>query len=123
MMLVAEEAQNGAPSRDWPHRPRYSGPSPRRGRKFGLGLTIISQRAAKIDKNVLFAVQHPDDPQSHKPKNDLKAILSSVEGLSEGMEDDIQRLPIGVALISRGDLNAPIRGGQAPGVEAWRGER
>jgi hypothetical protein len=40
--------------------------------------------------------------------NDLKAITNSLEGLSEGMEDEIQRLPIGVALIIGANIQMPL---------------
>jgi len=40
--------------------------------------------------------------------NDLKAITASVEGLTAGMADEIQRLPIGVALCIGGNIQMPL---------------
>jgi hypothetical protein len=40
--------------------------------------------------------------------NDLKAIIQSVEGLTSQTYDEIQRLPIGVALISGASIQIPI---------------
>jgi hypothetical protein len=40
--------------------------------------------------------------------NDLKAIVQSVEGLTTQTTDEIQRLPIGVALISGAGLQLPV---------------
>lgn len=39
---------------------------------------------------------------------DLKVIASSVEGLTTGMTDEIQRLPVGVALVTTGDTPVPL---------------
>jgi DNA helicase HerA-like ATPase len=72
-----------------------------------LGLTIISQRAAKIDKNVLSQCNTQMILKVTNP-NDLKAIVSSVEGLQAGMDQEIQRLPIGVALIMGGNIQMPL---------------
>jgi DNA helicase HerA-like ATPase len=77
------------------------------GRKFGLGLTIISQRAAKIDKNVLSQCNTQMILKVTNP-NDIKAIVSSLEGMSEGMDEEIQRLPIGVALVIGGNIQMPL---------------
>jgi hypothetical protein len=107
MMLVAEEAHNWCPQQGLAASSKIFRTIAAEGRKFGLGLTIISQRAAKIDKNVLSQCNTQMILKVTNP-NDLKAILSSVEGLSEGMEDDIQRLPIGVALIVGGNIQMPL---------------
>jgi DNA helicase HerA-like ATPase len=40
--------------------------------------------------------------------NDLKAITNSLEGIAEGMDEEIQRLPIGVALIVGANIQNPL---------------
>jgi DNA helicase HerA-like ATPase len=77
------------------------------GRKFGLGLCVVTQRPAKIDKNVLSQCATQIILKLTSP-NDLKVIAQSIEGFTEGMEDDIQGLPIGVALITGSSLSRPM---------------
>jgi len=76
------------------------------GRKFGLGLCIVSQRPAKVDKNVLSQCSTQIILKVTNP-NDLKAISSSVEGLAGKVEDEIQNLPIGTALLA-GVVDMPL---------------
>lgn len=77
------------------------------GRKFGIGLCIISQRVAKVSKNVL---SQCGTHIIHKLTSaaDLDAVAGSLEGWTREMNDSVQRLPIGVALISADSLPQPI---------------
>ncbi len=68
------------------------------GRKFGLGLCIISQRPARVDKNVLSQCNTQVIMKVTNP-NDLKAISDSAEGITAGMREEIRDLPIGNALV------------------------
>ncbi len=77
------------------------------GRKFGFGLLVVSQRPAKIDKNVLSQCGTQIILKVTNP-NDLKAIGNSVEGLTTTSLDEIQRLPIGVALAASPELPIPL---------------
>lgn len=77
------------------------------GRKFGMGLCVVSQRPAKIDKNIISQCNTNIILKVTNP-NDLKAIIQSVEGLTSQTYDEIQRLPIGVALISGASIQIPI---------------
>ncbi|HWG91765.1 MAG TPA: ATP-binding protein, partial [Candidatus Thermoplasmatota archaeon] len=108
-MLVVEEAHNFCPERSVAGA-AMSGDSIRtvasEGRKFGMGLTIISQRPAKIDKNVLSQCNTQIILKVTNP-NDLKAISASVEGLTADIEDEIQRIPVGVAIVSHPTLAVP----------------
>ena len=70
-------------------------------------MTIISQRAAKIDKNVLSQCNTQIILKITNP-NDLKAIVGSVEGLTASMADEIQRLPIGVAMCVGSGIQMPL---------------
>ena len=77
------------------------------GRKFGMGLCIVSQRPAKVDKNIISQCNTNVILKVTNP-NDLKAIIQSVEGLTSQTYREIQRLPIGVALISGAGLQMPV---------------
>jgi hypothetical protein len=77
------------------------------GRKFGMGLCIVSQRPAKVDKNIISQCNTNIILKVTNP-NDLKTIVQSVEGLTSQTFREIQRLPIGVALISGASLHIPI---------------
>jgi DNA helicase HerA-like ATPase len=107
MMLVCEEAHNWCPQQGLSASSKILRTIAAEGRKFGLGLTIISQRAAKIDKNVLSQCNTQMILKVTNP-NDLKAITNSLEGIAEGMDEEIQRLPIGVALIVGGNIQNPL---------------
>lgn len=108
-LLVVEEAHNFCPERGIGSA--MSGPILRtiaaEGRKFGLGLFIISQRPAKIDKNVLSQCNTQVVLKVTNP-NDLKAIIASVEGITSRAADEIQRLNIGTALVAGGGVTQPV---------------
>jgi len=72
-----------------------------------MGLCIVSQRPAKVDKNIISQCNTNLILKVTNP-NDLKAIIQSVEGLTTQTYREIQRLPIGVALISGADLQMPV---------------
>lgn len=108
-ILVVEEAHNFCPERGVGNA--VSGPILRtvasEGRKFGLGLVIVSQRPAKIDKNVLSQCNTQFVLKVTNP-NDLKALVSSVESITSDTADEVQRLPVGVALVAGGGLTQPV---------------
>jgi DNA helicase HerA-like ATPase len=107
MMLVVEEAHNFCPQQGQVACSKIFRTIASEGRKFGLGLTIITQRAAKVDKNVLSQCNTQVILKVTNP-NDLKAISASIEGLTPGMEEEIQRLPIGSAIITGGGVSMPL---------------
>lgn len=108
-MLVCEEAHNFCPEKGMATTP--SGEVMRtiasEGRKFGMGLMVVSQRPAKVDKNVLSQCNTQLILKVTNP-NDLKALASSVEGLTGESEDEIQRLPVGVAFVSHPRISIPV---------------
>ncbi len=69
------------------------------GRKFGLGLCVVSQRPARVDKSVLSQCNTQIILKITNP-NDLKAISSSIEGITSETESELQNLPIGSALVT-----------------------
>jgi|GEM_PF-391932 len=68
------------------------------GRKFGLGIGVISQRPARIDKNVLSQCNTQFILRVTNP-NDLKAISKSFEGITSEVESMIKSLPPGVSFV------------------------
>ncbi len=107
LMLVAEEAHNFCPQQGKAATSDIFRTIASEGRKFGLGLMIITQRAAKVDKNVLSQCNTQIILKVTNP-NDLKTIMASVEGLTAGMADEIQMLPVGVALVTGGNISMPL---------------
>ena len=107
MMLIIEEAHNYCPQQGTAISSRALATIASEGRKFGLGLMVISQRPAKIDKNVLSQCGTQIILKVTNP-NDVKAIASSVEGLTNGMTEDIQTMPIGIAMVVGAGIEAPL---------------
>ncbi|MBN2101515.1 MAG: ATP-binding protein [Candidatus Aenigmarchaeota archaeon] len=98
--LVVEEAHNFCPERGFGEVPssRVLRTIAAEGRKFGMGLCIISQRPAKVDKNVLSQCNTQIILKVTNP-NDLKAIIDSVEGVGGTTKEQIKELPIGQAMV------------------------
>ncbi len=107
LFLVIEEAHNFAPQQGQATCSRILKNIASEGRKFGLGLCVVTQRAARIDKSVLSQCNTQLILQVTNPL-DLKAISSSIEGLTDGMTEMIQGLPVGVALITGGGYHTPL---------------
>src|SRR2546428_621836 len=107
MMLVVEESHNFCPQVGQAASSKVFRTLASEGRKFGLGLVVITQRAAKVDKNVLSQCNTQIILKVTNP-NDLKAIIASVEGLTTAMAEEISRLPIGVAIMTGGGLQMPL---------------
>jgi hypothetical protein len=109
VLIVIEEAHRYAPERG--QGKSFAGDIIRtiasEGRKFGMGLAILSQRAARVDKNVLSQCNTHIILKTTNP-NDLKAIVASVEGLDAKAADEIQMLPVGIAIVAGLPLAAPI---------------
>lgn len=108
-MLVIEEAHNYAPEKGFS---KTSSSDILRtiaseGRKFGLGLMVISQRPARIDKNILSQCGTQIIMKVTNP-NDLKAISKGLEGVNAYVEDELMRLPPGVAMLVSTDIERPI---------------
>jgi DNA helicase HerA-like ATPase len=108
-LFIVEEAHNYCPEHGIGHAVSSSmlRTVASEGRKFGMGLCVVSQRPAKIDKNIISQCNTNIILKVTNP-NDLKAIIQSVEGLTSQTYDEIQRLPIGVALISGASIQIPI---------------
>ncbi len=108
-LLVVEEAHNYCPERGFGNSVSSNilRTVASEGRKFGMGLCVVSQRPAKVDKNIISQCNTNIILKVTNP-NDLKAIIQSVEGLTSQTYNEIQRLPIGVALVSGASIQIPI---------------
>jgi uncharacterized protein len=107
LFLVIEEAHNFAPQQGTASCSRVLKNIASEGRKFGLGLCVVTQRAARIDKSVLSQCNTQLILQVTNPL-DLKAIAQSIEGLTPGMTEMIQGLPVGTALVTGGGYQTPL---------------
>ena len=107
-LFVVEEAQNFCPERGFGEAvsSRILRTIASEGRKFGMGLTIVSQRAARVDKNVLSQCNTQVFLRVNNP-NDLKAIVDSMEGVTHGILSQIKTLPIGTAVVT-GLIDQPL---------------
>jgi hypothetical protein len=127
-IMVIEEAHNFTPEKGFGQA--VSNPIMRKiaseGRKFGLGIGVISQRPARIDKNVLSQANTQFILRVTNP-NDLKAISKSFEGVTSEVEDMIKSLPPGVAFLLGNDypvmtdvrLRKSMHGGETQTADSY----
>lgn len=106
--LVLEEAHNYCPERSFGEvaSSKILRTIASEGRKFGLGLCVVSQRPARVDKSVLSQCTTQLILKVTNP-NDVKAVSNSVEGITAESEAEIQNLPIGTALVT-GVVDMPL---------------
>jgi hypothetical protein len=100
LFLIVEEAHNFCPERNFGESPSsyILRNIASEGRKFGLGLGVVTQRPARIDKNILSQCNTQIIHKVTNP-NDIKAISSSAENLNVNVINDIPNIAIGTALI------------------------
>ena len=108
-MVVVEEAHNYIPERGTGNAASTNivRTIAAEGRKFGLGLMIISQRPARVDKNVISQCNTQIIMRVTNP-NDLKALSKGLEGMTSELEEEIKRLPAGVAMLVSNEIERPI---------------
>ncbi|MFH1972576.1 MAG: ATP-binding protein [archaeon] len=106
--LVVEEAHNFIPERSFGEAKSSAilRQIAAEGRKFGLGLCVISQRPSRVDKSVLSQASTQIILKVTNP-NDVRAVANSVEGITKDTVNEIQNLPIGTALVT-GVVDNPI---------------
>lgn len=99
--LVVEEAHNYAPERSFGEKQcsDVMRTVASEGRKFGLGLCVVSQRPARVDKNVLSQCSTQVLMKITNP-NDLRAVSKSVENLTSATENEIKNLAVGTGLVT-----------------------
>jgi DNA helicase HerA-like ATPase len=108
-MLVIEEAHNFCPERGFEKAVSSNilRTIASEGRKFGLGLLVISQRPARVDKNVISQCNTQIILRVTNP-NDIRALSRGLEFMSSDIEEEIKRIPQGVALLSSPSIEMPI---------------
>lgn len=108
-MVVVEEAHNYIPERGTGNAASTNivRTIAAEGRKFGLGLMVISQRPARVDKNVISQCNTQIIMRVTNP-NDLKALSKGLEGMTGELEEEIKRLPAGVAMLVSNEIERPI---------------
>lgn len=108
-MVVVEEAHNYIPERGTGNAASTNiiRTIAAEGRKFGLGLMVISQRPARVDKNVISQCNTQIIMRVTNP-NDLKALSKGLEGMTSELEEEIKRLPPGVAMLVSNEIERPI---------------
>ncbi|MFH1638476.1 MAG: ATP-binding protein [Candidatus Woesearchaeota archaeon] len=106
--LVVEEAQNFCPERSFGEAKSSSilRQIASEGRKFGLGMAIITQRPARVDKNVISQAATQIILKVTNP-NDIRAISNSVEGITPETEKEIKNISIGMAMVT-GIVDLPL---------------
>lgn len=105
---VIEEAHNFCPERSFGETKasKIIRSIASEGRKFGLGLCVISQRPARLDKSVISQCTTQIILKITNP-NDLKTVSNSVEGITEESIDEVKNLPVGSAMIC-GVVDLPL---------------
>ena len=98
--LVIEEAHNYVPERSFGEVKSSSilRQVIAEGRKFGLGVAVVSQRPARVEKTILSQCTTQIILKITNP-NDLKSISSSVEGITSETEKEIINLHVGTAML------------------------
>lgn len=121
-LLVLEEAHNFCPERSMGETKasKTIRTIAGEGRKFGLGLCAISQRPAKVDKNVISQCSTQILLKITNP-NDLKSVVASSEGVTSDSENEIQKLNIGTCLLT-GVIDIPLKVNIRPRISKHGGE-
>jgi len=121
-LLVLEEAHNFCPERSFGElkTSKIIRTIAGEGRKFGIGLCVISQRPAKVDKNVVSQCTTQIILKITNP-NDVKSVISSSEGVDSTSENEIQKLNIGTCLLT-GVIDIPLKVNIRPRISKHGGE-
>ena len=121
-LLVLEEAHNFCPERGFGElkTSKIIRTLAGEGRKFGVGLCVISQRPAKVDKNVVSQCTTQILLKMTNP-NDLKSVIASSEGVDNNSAAEIQKLNIGTCLLT-GVIDIPLKVNIRPRISKHGGE-
>ena len=106
-LIVLEEAHNFVPSGKKTICSEIIKTVASEGRKFGVGLCVVTQRAAKIDEDVLSQCGTKIIKRISS-KADLEAILTSAETLEREFLEEIQRLPPWMSLVTGLTTEVPL---------------
>ncbi|KXA97030.1 hypothetical protein AKJ38_02110 [candidate division MSBL1 archaeon SCGC-AAA259I14] len=107
VVIILEEAHNYAPAnQDVPTRDLLRSIA-REGRKFGVGLCVVTQRPSRLDEDVLSQC-NSNIIMKIKNEADQNSIRKGVEAASEDLIRDLPGLTPGQAIIAGECLNTPV---------------
>jgi DNA helicase HerA-like ATPase len=106
VFLVIEESHNFIPNDYTPDSKRIIQRIASEGRKFGVGLCVVSQRPGRIDSTVLSQCNSMVVLRVVNPK-DQTNIQNSAEAMSEEMLSELPSLNVGEAVIFGPAVNMP----------------
>jgi DNA helicase HerA-like ATPase len=111
VLLLLEEAHNFAPARAMTPAEEHAVATTRQiaqeGRKFGVGLVLISQRPSRLDETTLSQCNSYVIMRMANPA-DQNYVRRVVETLGEGEADLLPDLDVGEALLSGQLINFPV---------------
>ena len=107
LLLVVEEAHNYAGANLTHSCKRQLQRIASEGRKFGIGLCVVSQKPSKIDEEILSqcntgVYMHITNP------NDKNHIRSSFESINDAIISDLDSLDVGECIIAGAMLDIPF---------------
>ncbi|TXT55425.1 MAG: putative DNA helicase [Candidatus Thorarchaeota archaeon] len=106
VLIVIEECHNFIPANGQAASMRILRRIASEGRKFGVGLCVVSQRPGKIDSDVLSQCNSMIVLRIVNPK-DQRNIQDSAEALSQEMMKELPTLNVGEAVIFGPAINLP----------------
>ncbi len=106
VLLVVEECHNFIPTEGWSTSKRILRRIASEGRKFGVGLCVVSQRPGKIDSNVLSQCNSMIVLRVVNPR-DQSNIENSAEALSKDLMQELPSLNVGEAVVFGPAVNLP----------------
>ncbi len=123
LFLVIEEAHNYIPEKEVTYASKIIRNVASEGRKFGLGLCVVTQRPARIDKNILSQCNTQIILRITNP-NDLKAVTYAEHSFPD-LDKEIKNLSVGNAILLGMEVPLFVRirvrrsahGGETPSIE------
>ena len=130
VLVVIEEAHVFIPKDEQTETKYFASKVAREGRKFGLGLVIVSQRPRGIDANILSQMGSMAVMRMIQP-DDQMHVSAACESLSKDLIDELTSLNPGEAILAGQWVNLPTFvkvdevkerkiGGDQKAVEQWR---
>ncbi len=108
-LFVVEEAHNFAPEHGSKHNPayKYMKKIASEGRKFGVGMIVVTQRPAYVSKDILAQCNTQAIFRLINP-NDISAVKEVVEGVSEQELKNLPHYIKGQCIFTGVAINEPV---------------
>ncbi len=107
VFILLEEGHRFAPAEGYSRSSGILGTILSEGRKFGIGIGIISQRPSKIDDDILSQCKTQIIMQIKNPL-DQKAVEKGVEEVGEDLLSELPGLTPGQSIIAGDSVNTPF---------------